>query len=158
LSGFERKKYQTLTHRQRQLEIADRQNTSNYRHRSWFVENLKSCMASSEQTVLLRQLTLTGKNREAFENCRAIPNNERHCQALYLNANGAVRECMNQKGYIFSNLDFHADHKENPYKIGDVIKGGAELKDGVCSWQQYPDPECYHNAWLFKITHWWAFN
>jgi len=63
------------------------------------LENLKSCIASSEQTVLLRQLT--AKNREAFENCRAIPNNERHCQALYLNANGAVRECMKQKGYIF---------------------------------------------------------
>ena len=121
------------------------------------LENLKSCMASSEQTVLLRQLALTDKDREAFENCRAIPNNERHCRALYLNANGAIRECMKQKGYIFSDLDFYADHKENPYKIGDVIKGG-ELKDGVCSWQQYQDPECYHSAWLFKITHWWAVN
>ena len=114
-------------------------------------------MASSEQKVLLGQLTLTGKNREAFENCRAIPNNDRHCQALYLNANGAVRECMKQKGYIFSDLDFYADHKKNPYKIGDVIKGG-ELKDGVCSRQQYQDPECYHNVWLYKTTHWWAFN
>ena len=62
-----------------------------------------------------------------------------------------------QKGYIFSDLDFYADHKENPYKIRDVINGG-ELKNAVCSWQQYQDPECYHNAWLFKITHWWAFD
>jgi hypothetical protein len=59
------------------------------------------------------------------------------------------------KGIYF--FRFRLLHKENPYKIGDIFKGG-ELKDGVCSWQQYQDPECYHNAWLFKITHWWAFN
>jgi hypothetical protein len=79
-------------------------------------------MASSEQKVLLGQLTLTGKNREAFENCRAIPNNDRHCQALYLNANGAVRECMKQKGYIFSDLDFYADHKKTPTRSGTSLK------------------------------------
>ena len=119
-------------------------------------DKLTSCLASAEQTVLLRQLSLTGKTREAFEYCREMRTGESFCRGLYLNANGVVRQCMNEAGYLFLDQDFYMSHNENPYKVGNPAQGG-EIKDGVCGWEKYQDPNCYHRTWWFKITHWWAF-
>jgi hypothetical protein len=118
-------------------------------------DKLKGCLASTEQTVLLRQLALSGKAKDDFEYCRKLQS-EDQCRALYLNANGAVRQCMRNTGYIFSDMDFYQSHDENPFKVGNVQTGG-ELKDDVCTWQRYLDPTCYHNELQFKLTHWWAF-
>jgi hypothetical protein len=119
-------------------------------------DRLASCLASTEQTILLRQLSLTGKAKETFESCLKMTTNENFCRGLYLNANGAVRQCMKEAGYIFLDMDFYLSHDENPYEVGDVIRGG-KLKEGVCNWEKYQDPSCYHPSWWFKITHWWAF-
>jgi hypothetical protein len=64
---------------------------------------------------------------------------------------------MNQAGYIFSDLDYYVSHGANPYKGDGNVNKGGELKEGVCVWQKYEDSTCYHFAWWFKLTHWWAF-
>lgn len=118
-------------------------------------EPLARCLASTEQTVLLRQLNLRDEVKKVFEFCRTTTKNDAGCQALYLNANVPVQQCMKDAGYTFLDIDFYLQHKENPYKVGDVMKGG-ELKDDVCDWQKYQDASCYHRTWWFKLTHWWA--
>jgi hypothetical protein len=35
-------------------------------------EKLKGCLASTEQTVLLRKLALSGKDKQSFDGCRAM--------------------------------------------------------------------------------------
>jgi len=104
-------------------------------------KELTSCLASTEQTVLLRQLTLVGKARQDFDSCH---NNEAFsasfCRGLYLNANRVVRECMNKAGYEFIDADLYLSHNETPRK------SDQEAKEGVCSWQQYKDPNCYRRT------------
>jgi hypothetical protein len=117
-------------------------------------EKLKGCIASTEQTVLLRQLALGGKAKESFDAC-PVMYGITYCRGLYLNANGVVRQCMNDAGYIFSDIDFYLTRKENPYKTGNINVGGT-LKDGICSWENYQDPICYHFRWLFVINNPWA--
>ena len=61
-------------------------------------EGLSQCLSSTEQTVLLRQLTLPTKEREFFDECRqTLPRN--YCTATYLDANGLARKCMKARGY-----------------------------------------------------------
>jgi tetratricopeptide (TPR) repeat protein len=39
--------------------------------------------------------------------CMKAFESESYCRGLYLNANGAVRQCMNERGYIFLDEDFY---------------------------------------------------
>lgn len=121
-------------------------------------DGLKSCLSSTEQTILLRQVTAAPKLKEGLEFCRSVQNNsEGYCRGLYLNANKVVRQCMKQAGYSFIDMDFYRSRKVNPYKIGDWEHGG-ELRDGVCSWEEYEQPECYQPTLWFQLEHWrWAF-
>jgi hypothetical protein len=119
-------------------------------------DNLKSCLSSTEQTILLRQVTAATKLKEQFEYCRSIQN-ESYCRGLYLDANQVVRQCMKDRGYSFIDIDFYRSRKVNPYKIGDWEHGG-ELRDGMCGWDQYEQPECYQPTLWFQLEHWrWAF-
>jgi hypothetical protein len=107
-------------------------------------ERVTGCLASTEQTILLRQLNLTGQTRRTFDSClEGAGNINGFCQALYLNANGAVRECMKQVGYIFLDADYYGLRNDRPLPGEDV-----------CSYPRYTDPKCYHRAWWFAITHW----
>jgi len=118
---------------------------------------LKSCLASTEQTILLRLLSATDKTKEAFNDCRKIFANESYCRGLYLNANGAVRQCMKEAGYTFIDPDFYLSRNETPPNWLSVFKS-EEPKAEVCGCDQYEEPNCYQRTWWFKLTHfWWAF-
>ena len=130
-------------------------------------DSLESCLASSEQTILLRQLNAPPKLKELFSSCRQVSDKlphltgrhgtgEGYCRALFFNANKAVRQCMKDAGYSFIDMDFYISRKENPYRTGDWEHGG-ELKEGMCSWEAYENPECYQRTLWFKLEHWWAF-
>jgi hypothetical protein len=129
---------------------------------------LKSCFAASEQTTLLRQLTAPPEIKEQFKSCRQTSdtllhttdrrgNAEGYCRALYFDANQAVQQCMKDAGYSFIDMDFYISRKENPYRIGDWEHGG-ELKEGMCTWEDYEEPKCYQPTLWFQMEHWrWAF-
>jgi hypothetical protein len=119
------------------------------------LDALKSCTAATEQTVLLRQMTMADNIRKQFDYCRQYYG-DKPCRGLYLDADGAVGQCMKDAGYIFLDSDFYVSHGQSPYKTGNMNKGG-ELRDDVCSWRRYQESSCYHRAALFKLTHWWAF-
>jgi hypothetical protein len=116
-------------------------------------DKLKSCLVSTEQTILLRQMTASTKTKEAFEVCRQS-NDESYCRGLYFDANRVVRQCMKEAGYSFIDMDFYSSRKENPYSKGDIWHGG-ELRKGVCEWEGYKNPECYQPTLWFKLTNWW---
>ena len=111
---------------------------------------LSRCIASTESTVLLRELTLPVDRRKALQNCREKGWGESDCRSVYLNADDTVHQCMALAGFIFLNENFYWSRGQNPYKLGTT-----EFKEGVCG-GGYEDPVCYHRAWLFKLTHWWA--
>jgi hypothetical protein len=107
---------------------------------------LESCLASTEQIILLRQMTMTGASRENFEFCRGFMGmTDSYCRGLYLNANSLVRKCMNDAGYLFLDVDFYASHGQDP------------SKQKACVWSQYEEPKCYHWSLWSKLGHWWAF-
>jgi hypothetical protein len=115
-------------------------------------KELTSCLASTEQTILLRQLALTDKARESFDFCRNDGAfSASFCSGLYLNSNRVVRECMNKAGYEFIDSDLYLSHNENLWKSDGVAK------DGICSWQQYEDPNCYRRTWWFNAINGWLF-
>lgn len=115
-------------------------------------DKLRSCLASTEQTVLLRQVNQNPKAKENFELCRTEMNmGENYCRGLYLNANGLVRQCMKDAGYSFIDPDFYLSRGETPW-IDD-----RTTKQGVCGWPQYDQPNCYQPTLWFQLTNWWAF-
>jgi hypothetical protein len=116
-------------------------------------EKLKSCLASTEQTILLRQVTQNEKRKKDFESCRTDMG-ENYCRALYLNANGLVRQCMKDGGYSFIDPDFYLSRGENPWRPDGMVKEGLE---GLCGWEQYDKPNCYQPTLWFQLTNWWAF-
>lgn len=118
-------------------------------------DTLNNCFASSERTVLLRQMTADSKTKELFKSCRRT-DDETHCRGLYFDANKLVRQCMRDKGYSFIDMDFYRSRHENPYSRGDEEHGG-DLKERMCSWEDYANPKCYQSTLLFKLEHWWAF-
>lgn len=90
-------------------------------------DSLESCLASSEQTILLRQLNAPPKLKELFKSCRQVSDKlphmtgrhgtgEGYCRALFFDANKAVRQCMKDAGYSFIDMDFYISRKENPYR------------------------------------------
>jgi hypothetical protein len=83
--------------------------------------HLKSCLAATEQTILLRQLTLTGEKKKLFESCRA---REAECRYSWLDAENLVLPCMYDAGYIFLDQDFYLSHNQNSYKTGNSMQGG----------------------------------
>jgi hypothetical protein len=111
---------------------------------------LSRCIASTEPTILLRELNLPSDRRKALQTCREKGWGESDCRSVYLNADDAVHQCMVLTGFIFLNESFYWSHGQNPYKAGTT-----EFKEGVCG-GGYADPVCYRRAWLFKLTHWWA--
>jgi hypothetical protein len=94
-------------------------------------EELSSCLASTEQLILQRQMTMTPKQKENLNFCiddmHAAPD---FCRGLYLNANIPVRTCMSEKGYTFTDWD-----------------SGF----GVCGWQHFRDPQCYKSKWFLML-------
>jgi hypothetical protein len=115
--------------------------------------HLKGCLAATEETILLRQLTLTGEKKKSFDSCRA---REAECRYSWLDAESLVLPCMYDSGYIFLDQDFYLSHNQNPYKTGNLMQGG-QLREEVCGRYKYDDPDCYRLGLWFKITHWWAF-
>jgi hypothetical protein len=94
-------------------------------------KELSSCIASTEPIILLRQMTLTSKAREAFDKCL----NERqmgrdYCKALWLGADTAAGDCMAQQGYTFTSTD-----------------SGF----GFCGFSNYEDPKCYQSKWSLML-------
>jgi hypothetical protein len=105
-------------------------------------EELANCFGATEQLILLRQLALADKAREAFDWCmtndeasrmmgRSDVATEDWCRALYLNANVPVRTCMREKGYIFTDPD---------------------SGNGTCDWSRFRNPNCYRPGWEFYFT------
>jgi hypothetical protein len=118
-------------------------------------DTLTTCLESAETTVLLRELNLTETARASLSSCREMQLGEAFCRGLYLDASGAVRQCMDKAGYIFLDPSFYLSHNESPYKAGNQTQG-RQVKDEVCSWPRYQESGCYREALWFKATHWWA--
>jgi hypothetical protein len=118
---------------------------------------LKVCLASTEQIVLLRKMALSEKAKDDFDYCVG-QGGEMFCRALYLDANGAVRQCMNAQGFIFVDDDYYLSRDESPYTSGNknLWLGGVH-KNGICEWKQYQKPDCYHDKLPFKLANPWSF-
>jgi hypothetical protein len=121
---------------------------------------LRSCLASTEQTILLRQLALSGTEKEKFESCknRPIPTYVRpgtlstinYCRVVYLDANDPVRQCMSERGYIFLDLSSYGHFKG-------YLTADSRVKPGltVCDLEQYQQASCYYDSLMFKLRSWW---
>jgi hypothetical protein len=92
-------------------------------------EKLDACVASTEPTLLLRQLTLSGDKKKGFEGCLAGTAGRNFCRIIYLDADNALTQCMSEKGYAFRSGASDC----NPYFNG------------------YYESECYAPTWLWKI-------
>jgi hypothetical protein len=62
-------------------------------------QKLAACVASTEPTILLRQLNLTGPEKDGFEKCRANPAIKHTCQVIYPGADNLLTDCMERNGY-----------------------------------------------------------
>jgi hypothetical protein len=94
-------------------------------------KELSQCVASTEQLVLLRQMALTGRIKESFERCLHVENyGMDRCRATWLNADGAVMDCMVQQGYTFASEDTGL---------------------GFCTLAHYEDPKCYRLTWILML-------
>jgi hypothetical protein len=87
-------------------------------------EAVRTCKQQVEQTVLLRQLALPPKAREAVDFCLTISTPE-FCRSTYLDADVLVRDCMSDNGYSFAPIRSLVD---------------------------YVNPDCYRPTWLVKIA------
>lgn len=83
---------------------------------------LSSCIRDTEQIVLLRQIAATQDVRKQFDFCNKNLSGTVNCLALYFDANGAVRSCMNGRWYSFKDAD-------SGY--------------GECHFEMYSKPNCY---------------
>jgi hypothetical protein len=64
---------------------------------------LSQCWSSKEQTILLRQLALVGRDREAFDKCiRVLQEPRDYCGAISLQAADLVSDCMKDHGYTYN--------------------------------------------------------
>lgn len=88
-------------------------------------EKLNACAASTEQTLLLRQLTLTDDQKQGFERCLAGTAGRNACRIIYLDADNALTQCMSEKGYA--------------------------LRRGAADCKSYYDSKCYAPTWLWKL-------
>ena len=88
-------------------------------------EKLKACVASTEPTLLLRQLALTGTKKQGFERCLSGAGQRNHCSVIYLDADNALTQCMSEKGYA--------------------------IRRGVAECDSYYEPKCYAPNWLWEI-------
>ena len=94
-------------------------------------DELSKCVASTEPTILLRQMALTGKTKESFERCLDVEKNGTdYCKATWLNADGAVNGCMDLQGYTFTSTD---------------------TGFGFCGFSHYEDPKCYRSKWVLML-------
>ena len=94
-------------------------------------EQLSSCLASTEQVILLRQMAMTSKQKESLNFClNDMRWGEDYCRGLYLNANTPVRVCMSEKGYTFTD---------------------ADSGFGICRFQHFRDPKCYKSKWFLML-------
>jgi hypothetical protein len=100
--------------------------------------DLAACLQQSEQTILLRQIALTGKAKDAIDYClgemtwfapRQVTR-EDWCRGLYVNANRPVQACMLRKGYTFMDLD----------------RGYS-----LCDWSEFRKPECFRARSLVLV-------
>jgi hypothetical protein len=94
-------------------------------------QELSSCLLSTEQLILLRQMAMTPKQKEALDFCIIKQGlGVDMCRATYLNANVPVRVCMAEKGFTFTDVD-----------------SGF----GVCRYEHFRDPECYQSKWFLML-------
>jgi hypothetical protein len=93
-------------------------------------QELSSCLASTEQVILLRQMAMTPKQKEILDYYISNLWGADTCRATYLNANGPVRICMADNGYTFTD--------EN---------SGF----GVCRYEHFRNPKCYQSKWFLMV-------
>jgi hypothetical protein len=94
-------------------------------------DDLSRCVASTEQTIMLRQMTLVGQEKVGFERCLEKTTYGRdYCKALWLNADTAVMSCMERQGYTFTN---------------------TESGFGLCGYSDWENPECYRSKWILML-------
>ncbi len=93
-------------------------------------QELSSCLASTEQVVLLRQMAMTPEQKKQLDLCVSNRRDEDYCRGLHLNADTPVRICMADKGYTFTNED-----------------SGF----GVCRFFNFRDPKCYQSKWFLML-------
>jgi hypothetical protein len=108
-------------------------------------EELAKCLNANEQTILLKQMALTGEAKKNLDWCLSINAGfftQEYCRSLYLNANGLIRTCMKGAGYTFIDPDYRLANGKDPYK------------KGVCEWPQYALANCYRPTWLATIQMW----
>jgi hypothetical protein len=100
--------------------------------------DLAACLVQSEQTILLRQMALTGKAKDTIDYClgemtwfapRQVTR-EDWCRGLYVNANRPAQACMFRKGYTFMDLD----------------RGYSR-----CDWSEFRKPECFRTQSLALV-------
>jgi hypothetical protein len=94
--------------------------------------DLAGCLNDTEPTVLLRQLNLTGKDRENFDWCMQERTGfkKEFCRDLYVNASTPVRVCMKQRWYTFTD---------------------ANSGYGTCASQYYAKASCYKPTWYLRL-------
>jgi hypothetical protein len=78
-------------------------------------DELAKCLSANEQTILLRQIALTGERKMAFDYCQQLWPSGENCRALYLDADTLVRTCMKGAGYTFINVDYYFAYGKSPY-------------------------------------------
>ena len=93
--------------------------------------DLSSCIDQAEPTILLRKLTLDESGRRALEDCLQAGYGDDACNALYLNEEVPVRECMSKKGYAVT--------------IGTT--GGLD-----CGYASFRNVACYTPTWRVQIN------
>jgi hypothetical protein len=86
-------------------------------------DDLFNCVSTTEPTILLRQLSLTGERRKMLDGCLDMFTEE-YCRALLVGADGLVRACMERRGYTF---------------------------DDKCAFKRYSEAECYKSTWSSKV-------
>lgn len=97
--------------------------------------DLSSCIGQAEPSILLRKLTLSESARRAMEDCLKTGYGDDACNALYLNEEVPVRECMSKKGYAVT--------------VGNT--GGHD-----CGYASFRNASCYTPTWRVEIN--WLFS
>jgi hypothetical protein len=106
---------------------------------------LAQCWSSKEQTVLLRQLALVGRDREAFDVCITRLQEPRdYCSAISLQAADLVLDCMKDRGYTYDSGCDGTKCLENAR--------GYTLPHCISYFRTFRDPSCYQSTWYLKFT------
>lgn len=85
------------------------------------------CSVSAEQTVLLRQIAVTGETKTSFDQCIQAKRGEKYCRIIWLDADGLMRKCMSDRGFSF------------------IEEGGR------CGILSYDDAACYRPKWVLEL-------